>query len=230
MCVRTTSTSKTSATARSPVDSLSSSPDQINGTFDWVYEEEFSLRDGFRWSPDGKAIAYWQLDTAGVPEFPLVNNTDSLYPRVKSIKYPKVGEKNAACRVGVVSASGGETALARCARRPPRELHRLSGMGRQLPRAGASAIQSAAEHGSRHREFRSWALEPGESAITIGCFLKDHDDAWIDLQDELRLGRPTAREFLWLSERDGWRHIYRVSRDASREDARCAASPRATST
>ena len=87
----------------------SSSPDEINGTFDWVYEEEFSLRDGFRWSPDGKWIAYWQLDTRGVPEFPLVNNTDSLYPRITNVKYPKVGEKNAACRVGVVSAAGGET-------------------------------------------------------------------------------------------------------------------------
>ncbi len=50
----------------------------INGTFDWVYEEELSLRDGFRWSPDGRSIAYWQLDTAGVPDFSLVNNTDSL--------------------------------------------------------------------------------------------------------------------------------------------------------
>ena len=85
----------------------STSADLINGTFDWVYEEEFSLRDGFRWSPDGNSIAYWQLDTTGVREFPLVNNIDSLYPRINPIKYPKVGETNAACRVGVVSAAGG---------------------------------------------------------------------------------------------------------------------------
>ncbi len=87
----------------------STSTDLINGTFDWVYEEEFGLRDGFRWSPDGNSIAYWQLDTTGVREFPLVNNTDSLYPRINPIKYPKVGETNAACRVGVVPAAGGET-------------------------------------------------------------------------------------------------------------------------
>ena len=87
----------------------SNSPDLINGTFDWVYEEEFGLRDGFRWSPDGNSIAYWQLDTTGVREFPLVNNTDSLYPRINPIKYPKVGETNAACRVGVVATGGGET-------------------------------------------------------------------------------------------------------------------------
>src|SRR5262249_14340265 len=87
----------------------SKSADEINGTFDWVYEEEFNLRDGFRWSPEGNWIAYWQLDTRGVPDFPLVNNTDSLYPRITSIKYPKVGEKNAACRIGVTSAAGGQT-------------------------------------------------------------------------------------------------------------------------
>ena len=81
----------------------------INGTFDWVYEEELSLRDGFRWSPDGRSIAYWQLDTSGVPEFPLVNNTDSLYPQVKTFAYPKVGQTNSACRVGVVRLDGGET-------------------------------------------------------------------------------------------------------------------------
>ena len=54
----------------------------INGTFDWVYEEELDLRDGWRWSPDGRSIAYWQLDTDGVPDYYLINNTDSLYPKI----------------------------------------------------------------------------------------------------------------------------------------------------
>ena len=103
MCVQTTSTWKTCVDHRITKLTNSTSPDVINGTFDWVYEEEFGLRDGFRWSPDGKSIAYWQLDTTGVREFPLVNNTDSPYPRINPIKYPKVGETNAACRVGVVS-------------------------------------------------------------------------------------------------------------------------------
>lgn len=52
----------------------------VNGTFDWVYEEEFSCRDGFRWSPDGKYIAYWQSDTEGTGWFDIINNVDSLYP------------------------------------------------------------------------------------------------------------------------------------------------------
>jgi dipeptidyl-peptidase-4 len=80
----------------------------INGTFDLVYEEEFNLRDGFRWSPDGKLIAFWQLDSSEVREFQMINNTDGLYPRVVSFRYPKAGEANSSCRVGVVSSAGGE--------------------------------------------------------------------------------------------------------------------------
>ena len=82
---------------------------KINGTFDWVYEEEFSLRDGFRWSPDGESIAYWQMGTSGMKDFQIVNTTDTLYPKLTPIRYPKVGQANPACRVGVVPSRGGET-------------------------------------------------------------------------------------------------------------------------
>src|SRR5690349_17950988 len=79
----------------------------VNGTFDWVYEEELVCRDGFRWSPDGQQIAYWQLKSEGVKEMQLINNTSALYPVVTSFPYPKAGETNSAARVGVISADGG---------------------------------------------------------------------------------------------------------------------------
>ena len=81
----------------------------VNGTFDWVYEEELFCRDGFRWSPDGKHIAFWQLNSEGVKEFQLINNTAGLYPVITSFPYPKAGETNSAARVGVVRATGGAT-------------------------------------------------------------------------------------------------------------------------
>ena len=81
----------------------------INGTFDWVYEEEFDCRDGFRWSPDGKAIAYWQLDCSGVGEFYMVDNLADRYSRVVPVQYPKAGTTNSSCRVGVIAANGGDT-------------------------------------------------------------------------------------------------------------------------
>jgi len=81
----------------------------INGTFDWVYEEELGCQDGFRWSPDGKDIAYWQSDTRGVGTFYMINNVDSNYSKPIPLPYPKVGTANSAVKVGVVSAAGGET-------------------------------------------------------------------------------------------------------------------------
>ena len=139
----------------------SNSTDVINGTFDWVYEEEFGLRDGFRWSPDGKSIAYWQLDTTGVREFPLVNNTDSLYPRINPVKYPKVGETNAAvpdrCRPG----RRRRNVLDRSRRRPPQPLHRLHGMGRQFAKKSSSSNST----GTRTQSTSCWRMPaPARSA------------------------------------------------------------------
>ncbi|MEL6824059.1 MAG: DPP IV N-terminal domain-containing protein, partial [Calditrichota bacterium] len=81
----------------------------INGTFDWVYEEELSCRDGFRWSPDSKHIAYWHSDTEGTGVFYLINNLDSIYSQPIPFPYPKVGTTNSAVKVGVVPVTGGET-------------------------------------------------------------------------------------------------------------------------
>src|SRR5690606_20713335 len=79
----------------------------INGTFDWVYEEELDCRDGFRWSPDGKNIAYWQSDTKDVGTFYMINNVDSIYSKPIPMPYPKVGTALSAVKVGVVSVENG---------------------------------------------------------------------------------------------------------------------------
>ena len=65
----------------------------INGTFDWVYEEELGLRDGWRWSPDGASIAYWQLNADEVRDFDLINNTDSLYSFSQAGPVPQGGRR-----------------------------------------------------------------------------------------------------------------------------------------
>src|SRR3989475_1434612 len=81
----------------------------INGTFDWVYEEELGLQDGWRWNPDGLSIAYWQLDATGVRDFLLYNVTDSLYAFTTPVQYPKAGQTNSAGRGGGAEAGGGGT-------------------------------------------------------------------------------------------------------------------------
>ncbi|MCX6874301.1 MAG: S9 family peptidase [Verrucomicrobia bacterium] len=174
----------------------------INGTADWVNEEEFGLRNGLRWSPDGKSIAYWQFDTTGVREFQLINNTDALYPTITSYAYPKVGETNSACRVGVVEVSGGEPRWFR-PNPDPRNHY--------LPRMEWSSD-------SRHLVFQQLNRLQNTNQVISGdphtsetrIILTDSDDAWVEVMNEWRWIED-GRRFLWLSERDGWQHLYAVS-------------------
>jgi dipeptidyl-peptidase-4 len=178
------------------------SPTTINGTSDWVYEEELGVRDAFRWSPDGRAIAYWQFDSTGVGVFSLINDTDTLYPTITRIPYPKAGSTNSAVRIGVVSADGGET---RWMRTPgdPREtyLARLEWID-----ANTLAIQQLNRLQNRN-DFLQADARTGE----IRRLFEDESKAWVDVEDVRWIDGGKA--FLWLSERDGWRHIYRVPRE-----------------
>ncbi len=179
------------------------SEDIINGTFDWVYEEEFGLRDGFRWSPDGRAIAYWQLDTSGVRRFPLVNNTDSFYPRITWIPYPKTGQQNSACRVGVVGLEGGQTQWISVPGDP-----RDNYLARMDWAAGAE--QLVIQQFDRRQQMNRVMLADAARG-TASTILTETDDAWVDVHDEL-FWLDKGRQFTWLSERDGWRHVYLAPR------------------
>jgi len=171
----------------------------IHGAFDWVYEEEFSMQDGFRWSPDSRSIAFWQLDTEGVREVTLVNNTDSLYPQIQRIPYPKTGELNSACRVGVVDASGGDIRWMK-APGDPREhyLHDLQ----WIPGTRRLLLQQLNRLQNTNRVF---VAEASTGEVTE--LLVDSDKAWVDAHNDLTWHRD-ARRFLFWSERDGWQHLY----------------------
>jgi dipeptidyl-peptidase-4 len=179
----------------------STSSDEINGTFDWVYEEEFGLRDGYRYSPDGKFIAYWQLDTRNVPVFSLVNNTDALYPKVTAVKYPKVGQRNAACRVGVVLTAGGDSRWIEVPGDPSE--HYIAFM----EWAGKSGKISLQQLNRLQNTIQVIVADPRTGAVRTA--LTEHDPAWVDVQERVHFIHDD-REFLWLSERDGWRHVYRA--------------------
>lgn len=175
----------------------------INGTADWVYEEEFHVRDGFCWSPDGKHIAYWQIDTTGVGQFPLVNNIDSRYPEVTWFAYPKVGERNPACRIGVANCQSGKT-----------EWITLPGDSREhyvarMQWAGNSdeiLVQQLNRLQNRNQLFLA-NIHSGSVVNSVN----EQDEAWVDVHDEL-FWIDDGKKFTWLSERDGWRHLYIASR------------------
>ena len=180
----------------------------INGTFDWVYEEELNLRDGFRWSPDGAHIAYWQLDASGVRDFLLINNTDSLYSFTIPVQYPKAGTTNSAARVGVVSASGGNTVWLAVPGDPRN--HYIA----RLDWAGNSAEVVVQQ---LNRLQNTLAVMLGDSRTgRVRTVHTERDSAWVDAGNDLRW-LDGGKSFTWVSERDGYRHLYLISRDGKQQ-------------
>ncbi len=177
------------------------SPTRINGTADWVNEEELDIRDGFRWSPDGRSLAFWQFDTRGVRRFQLLDNTAGSYPKITSFPYPKVGETNSATRLGVVAATGGRV---RWLRIPgdPRE-HYLPHL--EWTPDGAHLLLQ--QFNRLQNTNLVMVADPGNGATRVA--LRETDAAWVDNLNPFRWTDPTGG-FVWLSERDGWRHAYRA--------------------
>ena len=181
------------------------SPHLINGTSDWVNEEELSIRDGFRWSPDGRKIAYWQFDTTDVPEMTMIDNTSGLYPKQITFTYPKAGQKNSACRVGVV-----DVATAKSSWVP------LSGDLREhyvariewAPKTDDRPSQLVLQHFNRLQNTNRVLMWDPTTRETRRIFV-EKDDAWVDVHDEM-FWLPDGKQFTWASEQDGWRRIYLV--------------------
>ncbi len=187
----------------------------INGTFDWVYEEELYMRDGFRWSPDGTRIAYWQLDATGVRDFLLIDDTDSLYSFVKPVQYPKAGTTNSAARIGVVSVNGGPTTWLKIPGDP-----RQNYLAR-MDWTGGSAEVAVQQLNRRQTVNTLYFGDPATGSVHP--VLVERDSAWLDIWDDyVDYGAGPSlhwlqggKTFVWLSERDGWRHAYLVSRDGT---------------
>lgn len=191
----------------------------INGTFDWVYEEELFCRDGFRWSPDGKHVAYWQLNSEGVKEMQLINNTAGLYPVITSFPYPKAGETNSAARVGVIDSTGGTTRWFEIPGDP---------RNNYLPRMEWAATSNEVIIQQLNRLQNTNIVMLGDIATgKTRPVLTEKDETWVDIAwgdidwDKTGLARgdvewiDDGKRFLWASERDGWRHIWSISRDGS---------------
>jgi dipeptidyl-peptidase-4 len=176
----------------------------INGTSDWVYEEELNVRDGFRWSPDGTRIAFWQFDTTGVGMFSLVNATDTLYPIVTRIPYPKAGTANSAVRIGVITADD-----------EGRETHWIETPGdardNYLARLEWLDRSTLAIQQLSRLQNRNDLLLADVGTGEVRRVFRDESKTWVDVMDQVRW-IDGGRAFLWLSERDGWRHAFRVPR------------------
>ncbi|MGI4834573.1 MAG: S9 family peptidase [Janthinobacterium lividum] len=177
----------------------------INGTFDWVYEEELDCRDGFRWAPDGQSLAYWQLDATKTPNYLMLNTTNKLYPYTVPVEYPVVGEDPSRARIGVVPVAGGATRwMAIPGDAVQHYLPRMEWAG-----PGELIVQQL-----NRRQNESNLILCTTATGAAKAFYQDTDKAWVDAKDGavgwnwLNKGQ----QFVWASEKDGWRHLYAVDR------------------
>jgi dipeptidyl-peptidase 4 len=190
----------------------------INGTFDWAYEEEFFCRDGFRWSPDSKRIAYWQIDARNTHDYYMLNNTDSIYPTIIPVEYPVAGIAPSPFKIGVVEINNAKTKWMNIPTDPILQSY--------VPRMewAANSTELIVQHLNRkqnHSDIRLCNATSGETKIIY----KEQDDAWIDVlglwDDDYQNGGwdwiNNGKDFIWASEKDGWRHLYKISRDGKQE-------------
>lgn len=190
----------------------------INGTFDWVYEEEFFCRDGFRWSPDSKQIAYWQIDARKTKDYLMVNNTDSIYPVAVPVEYPISGEPPSPFKIGVVDVATAKTQWMNIATDPIWQSY--------VPRLewAANSNELIVQQLNRKQNESTLLLCNVQTGVSNPIYT-EKDNAWIDIlplwdNDYIWGGWDWlggGKEFVWASEKDGWRHLYRISRDGKKE-------------
>jgi dipeptidyl-peptidase 4 len=191
----------------------------INGTFDWAYEEEFACRDGFRWSPDSKKIAYWQIDASHIRKFYIINYTDSIYSRVIPIEYPKTGQNPSSCKVGVVTLSDTSKIWMKVPGDPIQHyIVRLE----FIPSTDNLLIQQL---NRRQNESKIYMLDGATGNARV--VEEESDSAWVDIyQPGNQYTIDFTNKFIWLnggksilwdSEKDGWRHLFQVSLEGKPE-------------
>ena len=182
----------------------------INGTFDWVYEEEFGCRDGFIFNGNGNKIAFWQIDANQVRDFYMINNTDSIYSYTIPVEYPKVGEDLTPAKIGVIDLDNGKIQWMKI----PGESHKF-----YLPRMtwvpGKDELMiQQLNRKQNHSKIYVADSDTGESKL----LMEEKDDAWVDLRSswpyQVQAGWKfinDGKEFLYTTEKDGWSHIYRFN-------------------
>ncbi len=169
----------------------------INGIPDWVYEEEFSFSKAYEWSPDGKNLAYLKFDESKVKEycFPVY---DALYPSEYRYKYPKAGETNSTVTLHVYNVATAKT----------REVNTKMYDDQYIPRIKWTknpAVLSFIVMNRLQNELNLMLYDI--NANTTAPLLKEKDDKYIEINDALTF-LDNGTEFLWLSEKDGYNHLY----------------------
>jgi len=176
-----------------------------NGHFDWVYEEEFGMAQAWNWSPDSRFIAYWQVDESREPVVRLTDY-EGRHPDWIEIRIPQPGDENAVVKVGVVDVKSGRQVWLDPGETTEYYVPRIYWTSR--PDSIALITLNRPQNTMRLYFFD---VHTGGRRLVMS----ETSDTWIDvydfyagIQDFLSFPEGTA-EFFWISDRDGWQHIYR---------------------
>ena len=172
----------------------------INGTTDWVYEEEFGFVRAFEWSPDGQFIAFLRFDESEVPQFEMGVTGNKLYPTEHVFKYPKAGEKNAIVTLHMYNTGAKTT--------------KKIGLGdyeyiARLKWSNDKDMLVATTLNRHQNDLKLHGVNPLRSSSFV--LLNETDKAYVDIHDDLTFLADNS--FIWTSEKDGFNHIYHYNRN-----------------
>lgn len=172
----------------------------INGTTDWVYEEEFAITKAYDWSPNGSHIAFLKFNESNVPDFNMTYH-HSLYPDLYTFKYPKAGEANSKTELFIANLKNNEIEKV--------EL----GEYEYIPRLKWSIneeklIVLTLNRHQNHLKY-NW-IEKKDNQFSARIVYEEEDDAYVEIDDNL-IFLKDGKSFIRTSEKDGFNHIYKIS-------------------
>ena len=178
----------------------------INGTFDWVYEEEFGLRDGWQWSPDGRHIAFFKLDESATRDFAMTD-LRGLYPTYERFRYPKAGEANSEVQVGVIDVETGAVSFF--------DTDTWGEGGDRYEYIARMGWTPEIDGGHKvwmlrlDRDQNDLDLLYADPATGVsGVVLQESEATWIDADENKITFLGDGEHFVWQSETDGYNHLY----------------------
>ncbi|MCB2205945.1 S9 family peptidase [bacterium] len=181
--------------------------DVHNGRFGWVYEEEFSIVDGWQWSPDSKRIAFWQEDETMVPTFEMVNFMPLYMERIP-IRYPKAGDSNPVEKIGIIDLADGSRRWMDIGEETDQYIPRI-----RWTKDANTLCMYRLNRLQNHVELLFANVEDGSSRVVLS---DRSETGWISVDDGAFLHfMDDGHRFLWASERDGWNHLYLYDYDGS---------------
>lgn len=181
-----------------------------NGRFGWAQEEEFGLVQGWSWSNNSRFMAYWQTDETDVPVYQLTDFSGH-HPEYMKVPYPKVGDKNPVVKIGVIDTESNEQKWL--------DIDMDDGYVPRIYWTSRSNILAVMWMDRIQSQMKIWFfdVETGDKKLVM----EEKSEAWIDIFDfftgnlHIMYFPDDLEEFFWLSERDGWAHIYRYDYDGN---------------